>query len=323
MARSYALELPTPPFLSEPLANTPTTLTTAGLIQAFRWYNDNASDKKASEYLDTDVVTATRFQTLAWAERLLSRGFLFPEKEQKTYLEMKSLFKEHTAKLEVKQAEKPKFDIQAATKAKALDYVGAIESRMDANTAGDANWYEFANSLGVKPLHVGYMVEEIKLIQTQLEKPEVYEQVLTDLERIRKNKNAIRAPRKQKVLKPEKVVGALNYMKKSDQFKVESIDPTSLIGAKSLWTFNTQYRYLTHYMAREGEGLTVKSTTIQNFDTSTSTTKMLRKPLEVLPKVLDMTSRQARKIVDALSTKPTKTSGRINKHTILLKVDKC
>src|SRR6266403_102464 len=122
MAYKYIAGPCTPDYTAEPvhegLPGVPAT--TFQLIQAFRWYNDNLADTKAAEFLKTDLTTAKRFMTLAWCERLVSRGFTFPEKEQATYLFQKAAFDEH---VKVNAAEKeaaPKIDIRALIKQKAL-----------------------------------------------------------------------------------------------------------------------------------------------------------------------------------------------------------
>lgn len=310
----------TPEYTSEPTPKKKgEVINTWQLVQAFKWYRENTTDTQAAKYLNCDVYTVKRFFTLAWCERLLSRGFNFPEAEFDSYQECKRSYNEYISTLEKQKTEKPKVDIKDLTKQRAMNMLGELENHLNDISP---NWYELINSLGVKPLHVSYILDEIEKEKHSLEHPEVYDDMIADLNRIRKNKVKIRAPRKHKLIKPEKVIGALKYLKKSDEFKVESINPEALIGAKGLWIFNTQYRSVTHYVADGPNGFTVKGTTIKGFDPGGSTNKALRKPLEVLPLILDQTARQARKVINALSTKAYTPNGRINKHMVLLKIDR-
>lgn len=309
-----------PAFIDEPVASEPgQQLSTYHLVQAFRWYNDNISDDGASKYLGADLETTKRFLTLAWCERLRSRGFMFPDRETATYEFMKDTYNQFVANRLQARVDRPKVDIQAVTKKKAMDILTLLEGHLNDSKP---NWYELANAAGVKPAHVPFMLDEITAEKEQINHPELYDGLIADLDRIRKNKVGTRSPRKRKLLKPEKVIGSLQYLPKSDTYKVESIKPESIIGARGLWVFNTQYKSITHYVAGGPSGLTVSGTTIKSFEPGESTNRALRKPLEVLPLILDKTSKQARKVIDGLTTKSYTPNGRINANMILLKADR-
>ena len=140
---------------------------------------------------------------------------------------------------------------------------------------------------------------------------------------------ATRKTRKPKAKPAAKVVEKLKYKKTDDKYKLASIDPASIVGASTLWVFNTKTRKLGKYVAaevdptgagREGSGLSVKGTTITGFDETQSVQKTLRKPDETLKDFKSAGKVKLRKFMDEINTTDTKLNGRINPDTILLKV---
>ena len=131
-----------------------------------------------------------------------------------------------------------------------------------------------------------------------------------------------RKPRKKKEKPASVLVSKLQYMKEEPKYKIKSINPTSIIGARQLWIFNTKYRILTVLEARGPVGLTVKGTTVTGFDEKTSTSKMVRKPDTVLPNVLDGGKIVLRKLMSTIKCKPKKVTGRINNDVIVLRAIK-
>jgi hypothetical protein len=130
-------------------------------------------------------------------------------------------------------------------------------------------------------------------------------------------KSAARKPRAKKPPKVEKIIGKLKYQKENAEFRVASIDPAKLLGAKYLVAFNTKTRDLSLYYALEG-GFSVKGTSIINFDGTKSFTKKLRKPLDILP-LIDTRINAERQFKNIKSAGRV-PNGRTNDFTILYKV---
>lgn len=126
-----------------------------------------------------------------------------------------------------------------------------------------------------------------------------------------------RAPRAKKPKPAIKQVAKLNFLKEHENLK--SINPTQIIGATQLWVYNTKTRTLGVYVCTNAHGFSVKGSTILNFEASESIAKRLRKPEDVLPKVLEAGKVALRKILPNVRAKEKKLTGRINKDTILLK----
>jgi hypothetical protein len=130
----------------------------------------------------------------------------------------------------------------------------------------------------------------------------------------------IRKARMSKPKSPDKQIKKLQYAQKDDKYKLNSIDPHSIIGAAEVWLFNTEYRKLTVLRAGNMQGFTVKGSTIYGFDDKTSATKKLRKPEIILPEIMNGGKVSARKAFDGLKTTQYEAKGRVNNDTILMRV---
>lgn len=128
-----------------------------------------------------------------------------------------------------------------------------------------------------------------------------------------------RKPRKKKEKPAALVVKKLKYKEKDDDYNICSIVPANIVGADSLWTFNCKSRILAVYNALGPTGLSIKGTTVVGFDEKTSICKKLRKPEDVLPRVLQGGKLVLRKLMDELTTSAKEANGRINSDIILLR----
>lgn len=122
--------------------------------------------------------------------------------------------------------------------------------------------------------------------------------------------------RKKKPVDPTKVVKALKYKEKDDDFGLTSIPSRDILGAEMLTVFNTKTRVLTLYHGKEG-GLSVKGSTLLNFS-DRSVSKRLRKPKDILPIFVGVGFAVVQRKFDDIKAKPSKPNGRINPHTILM-----
>ena len=130
-----------------------------------------------------------------------------------------------------------------------------------------------------------------------------------------------RAPRKTKAVSKDKIVAKLKYKKTNEPLKLVSINPTDIIGAKELWIYNTKSRKLGKYVANEYQDLTVKGTSILNFNENLSICKTLRKPEEKLKEFKAAGKIALRKFLEDINATDTKMNGRINEEIILLKIN--
>lgn len=133
------------------------------------------------------------------------------------------------------------------------------------------------------------------------------------------SKKASRKPRIKKAKAADKQVERLNYLNESKEYSIQSCDPTRIISAQLLFTFNTKYRIMTMYKAENRDGFTVSGSTLKAFDTKTSISFTLRKPKDILPIIASKTQKQIEKELSKIKTKPKSANGRINKNTILIR----
>lgn len=129
-----------------------------------------------------------------------------------------------------------------------------------------------------------------------------------------------KTPRAKKPTDKAKVVAKLKYAKSNEQMKLVSITPADIIGAQELWVYNTKSRKLGKYVAAEFAELSVKGTSIVNYNQALSVQKTLRKPLEQLNEFKAAGKVQLRKFLDDIKAVDIKLNGRINEEVILLKV---
>lgn len=145
--------------------------------------------------------------------------------------------------------------------------------------------------------------------------------IVKDCERYFGNKavSKVRKPRKKKEISAAQVVKSLTYKKEDAALKVMSIDPINIIGASSVWIYNIKYKKLTVLYSNGTTGLSVKGTTIINIDETTSQCKTLRKPEEVIQKVLTGGKVILKNLMSNIKTKSSPAVGRVNADTLLIR----
>lgn len=145
--------------------------------------------------------------------------------------------------------------------------------------------------------------------------------IITDCERYFGNKAIakVRKPRKKKQISAVQIVKSLKYKKEDAALKVMSIDPINIVGATSIWIYNSKYKKLTVLHSNNANGLSVKGTTIVNIDEATSQCKTLRKPEEVIQKVLTGGKVILKNLMSQIKTKNSPAIGRVNADTLLLR----
>ena len=131
---------------------------------------------------------------------------------------------------------------------------------------------------------------------------------------------ANRKPRKSKPKSATKIVERIKYCKQNDTLQLNSISPELIIGAKELWVYNIQYRKFGKYVAADDTGLSVKGTSIINYDETKSLCKTLRKPAEQLKEFKAAGKVKLRTFFEDIKTTDVKLNGRSNDKTVFLKV---
>lgn len=130
-------------------------------------------------------------------------------------------------------------------------------------------------------------------------------------------KVVVRKARTPKAKPVGTIVARMKFSPANDELKLKSVSPTSIVGADELYCFNTKTRKMQVYKALDGMTLTVKGTTIMNYDMEKSLQKTVRKPETVAP-VAEKGKRAFAAFMKALTAKPAPLNGRIGADTILL-----
>ncbi len=113
------------------------------------------------------------------------------------------------------------------------------------------------------------------------------------------------------------IVQKLKFKREDSELKLKSVLPATIVGANEVWVFNTKYNKLQCYVAAEGTGISVKGTTLLNFNVEKSKQKTVRKP-ETVHVLTNAGKRTCAQYYKALTTKEADVNGRINEECIIL-----
>lgn len=130
----------------------------------------------------------------------------------------------------------------------------------------------------------------------------------------------VRKKRKVKEKPAALLVSKVNYLPELPELGLKSLLPEKIIGATQVWTYNAKTKLLSVYNAHNAKGLTIKGTTIQNYEESTSIGKRLKKPEESIKDILDGGKIKLKKVMSEQKTKLCLLTGRLNSDTIILRV---
>ena len=147
------------------------------------------------------------------------------------------------------------------------------------------------------------------------------DELLAAVEQYRGVKRATKKARVKKAPSKEKLISKLKYAKENKELKIVSINPADILGAQELWMYNAKTRKLGKYVAASFKTLSVKGTSIENFDTDKSVCKTLRKPDEKLKEFAKAGKVALRKFLDDIKATEAKMNGRISADVVLLKVE--
>lgn len=125
-------------------------------------------------------------------------------------------------------------------------------------------------------------------------------------------------PRAAKVKSPIILVKNVKYLNRDDELGLVSINPVEIIGATDVWTYNVKSKKLVHYM---GSNISVRGTTLTNFEVDDSSSKTFRKP-ETLKEFITQTKKKMEIQFREIKAVKGIPNGRINKDTIILKAFK-
>jgi len=225
------------------------------------------------------------------------------------------------------------------------DILGEVEGLID-DCIGDNkfSFYEWLKQHQISSVYVNSIVSKLKPIRDELmqalkgndeqikegysylkrsdlqSRINFFNSMIEDAESYSSNTKKTRKPRKKKIISVDRKIKNLKWQKEDPTFKIASIQPEKIIGSQELWTFNTKYKTITVFRAKDRAGLQVKGTSIINYDENTSITKRTgRRSEEHVKNVLNGGKIVLRKMMDTLKY-DAPLAHRINENTILLRV---
>ncbi len=287
-----------------------------------------------------------------WLARMLCLGFV-PSDKTKQYVasRYKELLAEankdlKTVKVVVEDA--PKVNIQDRIREKASEEAGEIEGLVDDFTTGgcknfiDMNSYFKSRNLSsvVMKKICDVFIQRSKEIEevinttdpdlkegySNFTKPELrrfkefLDSIVVAANAGAESNKPVRKKRKVKEKPAAVLVSKMNYLDAFPEMGLVSIAPEKVVGALQLWVYNTKTKTLGVYHADNAKGLTVKGSTLQNFNEQTSIGKRLRKPEATIKELMEAGKVKIKKILPDLSTKESNLTGRMNSDTIILRI---
>lgn len=144
--------------------------------------------------------------------------------------------------------------------------------------------------------------------------------ILAECSVIARVSRTMKAPRKRKEQPPSKLVQNLLFLKEYPDLGLKSIHPEKIIGADQVWMFDTEHRRMIKYEAMDGMTLSVKGTTMQNWNPEKSGSKIIRKPEVQLKDVSENGKRAMGNMFNEINGVVRKISGRTSRTTVIVRV---
>lgn len=319
------------------------------LAYAGAWVKKNwPADYKLWARIDESMFS----RTYGWIARMMMNGTTFDTKTEHKFkeylrdiLESAKRVKDEPAVVVV--AAVPKRSIQEAMAEKQSEFLGEIDGEIDnfivnAYKPTGYNLYKYCQSANVAKQYMAALVtlcqrqlDELELIGKDEQVTEGYrhlgkrdlkafreflQSLIDDAEKYASFKKANRKVRVKKAKPAGEQVAKLKYLKEFADLTLKSISAPSIIGAQQLWVYNTKNKKLGVYHATGASGFSVKGTSLQGYDPALSVQRTLRKPAEVIKRVMEGGKIVLRKVLTDLTTTETQLNGRFNEDTILLRV---
>jgi len=167
----------------------------------------------------------------------------------------------------------------------------------------------------LKEAYSSYSKQELKKYVAWLK------EMINECELKMMNVSRTRKPRRRKVKSAEEIARKAQFQESFSELGLKSMPASSIVGSSCIVLYNTHARELQMLQSFPGQELTIKGTTILNFDPSKSVRKKVRKP-EIIrtnfSKKLPITKVKA--LIENIKTKSSSPNGRLNKYTMILSV---
>jgi hypothetical protein len=291
-------------------------------------------------------------KTFGWIARLLSTGAVLSEHHLSQFEDaiQEQLKTDEPSEQPEPSDEPPVAPAKAANsddviQAKISLYIGELESKIDHYLAS-RDTFNLFNDLKVRNINVNFVPRikawseklrmEFEMVRdatdrqliegySNLRKVDVKgiiklaESFEADCAKYADLKKITRKPRKVKEKTPAQLVKDLFYLEEFPELLLKSINPTEIIDAQQIWVYNCKMKKLGVYYSIDNNGLTVKGSTILEFDPVRSSQKVLRQPERQIPEVMRANPNGLNGYLGLIKTTKQEMTGRINRDTILLR----
>ena len=286
-----------------------------------------------------------------WLARMMSLGYKPDEDTTKffdqEFAEYMLKGKFNRANKVVEKKETPQVvNIQERINEKANEEIGELEGLVDDQIVSKfkssidiAKYLKSRNLSSVVAKKISdYFVDRSKQFESEINDPELkegysnftkpelkklkdfFDGIVSESFRLVGENKPTRKKRKVKEKPATVLVSKMNYMQEFSELNLKSVQPEKIIGAMQVWTYNTKTKLLGVYNADNARGITVKGSSLQNFNAETSIGKRLRKPEVVLPDLIEAGKIRIKKILPELTTKESSLTGRMNSDTIIVRI---
>lgn len=288
--------------------------------------------------------------------RMKILGMEFPDHEQWDGSDERFFARiEHYLSYEekIEESKTPMMSVQQKMAIKLKDLIADIDSYYDeilkeSTTESPPDFIKWLRDNNVSQIHATQLLnhysplsEEIKEARSKtadkdlkegyayLSKQQVtqrikwYELLFSALNTYSQVKAKTRKARKPRPVSKEKLISKLQYKKEDIELNIVSSNPLDIVGAKTIWIYNTKTRKIGVYHADPAaQVLGIKGTSLVGFDPKLSIAKTLRKPKDQLSLFNKSGKVALRTFVDDIKSTPVVLTGRINGDTVILKTVK-
>ena len=341
----------------EPTVNLHSRFPEVELTRAYSWYNTNYTPEEGREWLVTYLKSKNHSQefidnimqkqvpmVFCSIARLLTRNIDLPERTLTNF--NKFLDQELSTRIEIKT--KRVVYVKPQTVDSKIDTIMAnIEEATDKLILTSTSDYSLFNDIKSHDIKSPSVKEIYSRLQPRIQQVlEMADNPKSDIgeyygKHTREQKKAIiqfhrmlendckkalqvtkvvRQNRKKRTVSAEKILKSFKYKKEDSSLKIHSVEPAKILTSSMLVVYNTKYKRMIVFVAKEGENLSVKGTSIQNYDETKTESKRMRKPEESISQILSGTNNSILKTFAKFKSKPQTITNRINEDTLLLRV---
>ena len=289
--------------------------------------------------------------TMGWIARILTRAGDAPENYKQHLDEHLKQLIDEVQNISVEDSGPPKIGVQERIKRQVMEFSGQIEEQVDLfmeNLDYTFDAFEMVRAENFPAIHTKRLIEHYTKARSELLEaknktcPQLvesyaylgasglkkfiafYDNMIKDFEKwyeiAKLESRTHRKPRKKKVKSPEVLTKKVKFLEVFDDLSLKSVPPKMIVGAQQLWVYNTKTRFLGVYTCNNPHGLTVKGSTLLNFDEKESVCKKVRKPTDVIPKIVTGGKTTCKNTLSKIRAKEKALNGRLNRDTILIKV---